>query len=93
MDTMISVLYPTNTYNKSLLFGASDTITSQIQKVQSAASKMIFRKRKYDNLTPLLHDLHWLPVQQRILFKILLLTYRALNNEGPTSDITDYFFE
>ena len=37
----------------------------------------------YDHINPALKELHWLPVQQRIEFKILLLTYKALNNMAP----------
>ena len=34
-------------------------------------------------ITPLLRDLHWLPVRQRILFKILLIVYKALIGQAP----------
>jgi hypothetical protein len=69
--------------NNSLLLGAPDNLLSKIQKVQNAAAKIIFRRKKYDHVTPLLRELHWLPVPQRIVFKTLLLTYKALNNEAP----------
>ena len=46
--------------------------------------------KKYDHITPALKELHWLPVQQRIEFKILLLTYKALNNMA-LSYITSMF--
>ena len=39
--------------------------------------------RKYDRITPFLKELHWLPVKQRILFKILLFTYKALKAPAP----------
>ena len=39
--------------------------------------------RKYDQITPFLKELHWLPVKQRILFKILLFTYKALKAPAP----------
>ena len=35
--------------------------------------------KKYDHITPSLRKLHWLPVEQRIMFKILCLTFKALN--------------
>ncbi len=38
---------------------------------------------KYDHITQIRKDLHWLPVEQRIQFKILLLTYKALNGKAP----------
>ena len=34
-------------------------------------------------MTPILHDLHWLPTEQRIVFKLLLTRYKALNDVGP----------
>ena len=40
--------------------------------------------RKYDNISPVLHSLHWLPVKYGIDFKILLLTYKTLNNMAPS---------
>ena len=39
---------------------------------------------KYDHIAPLLNELHWLPIQQRIEFKILLITFKALNRQAPT---------
>ena len=41
-----------------------------------------------EHITPILRQLHWLPIKQRINFKILLTTYKALNNFAP-SYITD----
>ena len=37
----------------------------------------------YDRITPVLKELHWLPVKQRIIFKILLFTYKAQNALVP----------
>ena len=38
---------------------------------------------KYCHITPLLLKLHWLPIRQRILFKILLITYKAVHGHAP----------
>ena len=35
-------------------------------------------------ICPILHSLHWLPVYHRIVYKILLLTFKALNNMAPS---------
>ena len=35
------------------------------------------------NQTPLLFKLHWLPIRERILFKILLITYKAVHGHAP----------
>ncbi|KAJ8041810.1 hypothetical protein HOLleu_12718 [Holothuria leucospilota] len=41
------------------------------------------KTRKHDHITPILRYLHWLPVWQRIDFKIMLLTWKALNGKAP----------
>ena len=40
------------------------------------------RTNRRDHVSPVLASLHWLPVKFRIEFKILLLTYKALNGQG-----------
>ena len=44
---------------------------------------MIFNRRKFDHISDALEELHWLPMEARIEYKILLLTYKALNGQGP----------
>ena len=52
--------------------------------MQNAAARLITRFRKCDHITPILFDLHWLPVSERMKFKILLLTFKALHQQSPT---------
>ena len=40
--------------------------------------------RKFDHITPLLIELHWLPVEQRKIFKILLFTFKVVNGLAPS---------
>ena len=42
------------------------------------------RTNRRDHVSPVLASLHWLPVKFRIKFKILLLTYKALNDRAPS---------
>ena len=69
--------------NNGLLIGCPDSLLCKLQKIQNAAAKLIHKAGKYEHVTPLLQDLHWLPVSKRIVFKILLLTYKSLFGEGP----------
>ena len=39
---------------------------------------------KFEHITPVMIELHWLPVRYRIIFKILLLTFQCLSGEPPT---------
>ena len=47
-------------------------------------ARLIFSALGYCHITPLLFDLHWLPVNQRIVFKILLLVYKVLHQLAPS---------
>ena len=51
--------------------------------MQNAAARLITSSRKFDRITPILFDLHWLPISERIKFKIILLTYKALHQQSP----------
>jgi len=51
--------------------------------VQNSAARLIAKLPKHCHITPVLKGLHWLPIKQRIDFKLLLITYKSLNNIGP----------
>ena len=67
----------------SLLFGLPDCAIKKLQRVQNQAARLIKRKSKYDRASPLLKALHWLPVRQRIHFKIALLTFKCRHGMAP----------
>ena len=54
-----------------------------LQSVQNTAARIVTLTKKFDHITPVLIQLHWLPVHFRILFKVLLLVYKALNGMAP----------
>ena len=68
----------------SLLFGLSEAEITKLQRLQNAAARLVTRSSKYDHVSQILFKLHWLPVKQRIEFKILLLVYKSLTHLGPT---------
>ncbi len=47
------------------------------------AARVVTFTRKFSHITPVLCDLHWLPVTERISFKVLLLMYKALHGKAP----------
>ena len=66
----------------SLPYNVPKNVIKKLQSVQNAAARLITRSRKCDHITPILLDLHWLPVSERIKFKILLLTFKALHQQS-----------
>ncbi len=70
-------------YCNSLLNGLPDYLIERIQHVQNAAARVIFKLRKFDHISASRQSLHWLPVKERIEFKTILLTYKALNGSAP----------
>ena len=55
----------------------------RIQRVQNAAARFIFEQTKFCRITPVLSQLHWLPIKYRIEFKILLMTFKAIHGMAP----------
>ena len=47
------------------------------------AARLITKQRQFDSITPILFDLHWLPAQKRVEFKILLLASKVINGLAP----------
>ena len=67
----------------SLLTGITDNLIRKLQLAQNVAARILTKTRKFYHITPILKDLHWLPIRERIDFKILVLTWKALNGTAP----------
>ena len=70
-------------YANSLMLGISAKDRNQLQKLQNRAARIVFRAERRHPSAPLLRTLHWLPVDQRIKFKVLLCVYKAINGLAP----------
>ena len=80
-------------YCNSLLAGLPDCLLKKLQRVQNCAARLVKKLPWRSRITRYLRELHWLPIVERIKFKILLLTYKALNNLSPRylKDIFHYY--
>ena len=63
-------------YCNSVLIGLPEDQISRLQRVQNSAARLVLGKKKRDHVTPLLRELHWLPVKARCQYKIAVLAYR-----------------
>ena len=66
-------------YCNSLLYGVPNYQLDRLQRVLNAAARVVCLVPKFDHITPTLMSLQWLPVKYRVIFKILLLVYKALH--------------
>jgi hypothetical protein len=70
-------------YCNALLYGLPESLLDKLQKVQNAAARVVTRTRKWDHITPVLRELHWLPIRQRIQYKLLVFVFMALHRTAP----------
>ena len=70
-------------YCNSLLAGNTSEQIAGLQKVQNHRARLTFRKKRHDHVTPLLKKLHWLPVSERIVFKLATLSFRYFDGTLP----------
>ena len=70
-------------YCNGLLNGAPKYQIKKLQRIQNMAARLVYKLPKSSHITPLLINLHWLPVEYRIRYKILLYTFKAIHQSAP----------
>ena len=66
-----------------LLYGLTNSQLAKIQRVPHASARLVCNAPRFCHITPIMRDLHWLPIRARINFKVLLLTFKALHGLPP----------
>ncbi|XP_072033035.1 uncharacterized protein [Amphiura filiformis] len=77
----------------ALVYVLPDSYITKLQLIQNTAARLVARIPRSQHITPVLQSLHWLPIKKRAAYKILLMTYKALNQLAPQyiSDIVSYY--
>ena len=70
-------------YCNGLLNGVPKYQIHKLQRNQNMAAKLAHKLPKFSHFTPLLMDLHWLPVEYHIKYKLLLFTYKGIHQMAP----------
>ena len=70
-------------YCNAVFAGLPASTLAPLQRVQNAAARLLTGTRKHEHITPMLMQLHWLPVRYRIIFKVCLLVFKCLHGQAP----------
>ena len=70
-------------YCNGLLQGVASSELARLQSAQNAAARLITGTRRCDHITPILRDLHWLPITQRVQFKTVFTVFKSLHGLAP----------
>ena len=70
-------------YANALLAGIPKKDINKLQSLQNHAAKVVLNRKKFDSSKQALFDLKWLPIEERILFKVLCYVYKGLNGLAP----------
>ena len=72
-------------YCNTIFAGLPNSMIDRLQNLLHSAALSITGVRKYDHIAPTLrHELHWLPVSNRITIKLCLIDYKALHDMTPS---------
>jgi len=71
-------------YCNAVLHGAPSYSVKKLQRVQNNAARIVLEALRRSHASPLLRTLHWLPVQQRIDYRVALLTFKVRSTSTPS---------
>ena len=76
-------------YHNALLTSCPSKTLHRLQIVQNNAARVLSGVKQRQHITPVLRDLHWLPIESRIQFKVLVFIHQALHNAKSPLYIKD----
>ena len=84
MTTLVqAVIILSLDYCNSLYFGCAKSLINQLQTIQNRGCRLIFGLSKRDNVTEKMKSLHWLRIEERIIYKVLLLVFKCVHGTAP----------
>ena len=70
-------------YCNSLYYGPPKRYIKQLQSIMNFAALVITNISRDESVTTACKNLHWLPIEQRIRFKLCVLVFKCLHGQGP----------
>jgi len=81
---VVSLVFSRLDYCNAILAGLPRSTIAPLQRVQNAAARLVARLGPYDHVSATLKDLHWLPIEQRIVFKLCVLMHQVHIGLAPS---------
>ena len=79
-------------YCNSLLYNLPKSSIERLQKIQNQAARIPTKTPRRDHISEVLVSLHWLRIEQRIVYKILILTYKAfVDHSAPVVSLHVFY--
>ena len=85
LKLVLSLVISKLDYCKSLFNNMSLENIHKLQLIQNHAARLVKKASKRSSAKLLLKDLHWLPVKDRIIYKIAVLVYKIINDNSSPS--------
>ena len=70
-------------YCNCLLMGTPSSVIQPLQKIQNFAARLVLLAPRHQPSTTLLEKLHWLPISERIKYKVACMSFNAISGSGP----------
>ena len=70
-------------YCNCFLMGTPNSVIQPLQKIQNFAARLVLLAPRTHHSTPLLEKIHWLPISERIKYKVACMCFSAINGSGP----------
>ena len=83
--TIINALVLSKLYYCSLVWSnTTDQNICKLQSIQNYAACIIYGRRKYDHVTPILRELRWIPVKSQLYYRDAILAFKGMTEMAPT---------